>query len=195
MTGPSTDLRARNRRTAIRLTLAVFVMFGFGFALVPLYDVFCYVTGINGKTQSTAASAPGMMADESRSVVIELITNIGPELPWEFHAEQFRITVRPGALTEAVFTVQNRSTSVVAAQAIPSVAPGLAARFLVKTECFCFAKQTLQPGEIRRMPVRFFVDPRLPESVPVMTLSYTFFALPEQVASLYRATEPKEPGL
>lgn len=187
------ELDARNRRTAVRLGLIVVAMFGFGFTLVPLYDVFCYVTGINGKTQRVASAAPIAPIDATRSVVVEFVTNTGSELPWQFRVEQVRMTVHPGALSEAYFTVRNESTNTVTAHAIPSVAPGLAARYLVKTECFCFAQQTLRPGETRRFPVRFFIDPKLPPTVPVVTLSYTFFSSPQQTAGRIRPGEAKEP--
>jgi cytochrome c oxidase assembly protein subunit 11 len=193
MSTRSSELQQRNKRTAIWLSLAVALMFGFGFALVPLYDVFCYLTGINGKTQRTADESTVSLVETDRSVVIEFVTNIGSDLPWRFRAEQVRLTVYPGAMNDAVFTIHNESTSAVAAQAIPSVAPGLAARYLVKTECFCFARQTLQPGETRRLPVRFYVDPKLPRNVPVVTLSYTFFSLPEQIAARDGRSNDAEP--
>lgn len=194
MSTRSRTLARRNRRTALRLALIVILMFGFGFALVPLYDVFCYVTGLNGKTQRTATTTAATLVEADRAVVIEFVTNTGPDLPWRFSADQVRSTVHPGALNDAVFTVHNDSTSAISAQAIPSVAPGLAARYLVKTECFCFARQTLQPGETKSLPVRFFIDPKLPRDVPVVTLSYTFFSIPERIAGRDQPSDVEEPA-
>ena len=172
--------RQNSTRTATRLALAALLMFGFGYALVPLYDVFCEITGINGKTgQLSGNEAEAAPVDLSRRVTVEFDTNINGELPWAFHAIDRKKSVHPGEVAEAVFVVENRSAQPITGQAIPSVAPSKASIFFNKTECFCFVRQRLQPGERREMVVRFVVGAGLPQKVRRMTLSYTFFELPE----------------
>ena len=172
--------RQNSTRTAIRLALAALLMFGFGYALVPLYDVFCELTGINGKTgQLSGNEAEAAPVDFSRRVTVEFDTNINGELPWVFHAMERKKSVHPGEVAEAVFVVENRSDQPISGQAIPSVAPSKASIFFHKTECFCFVQQRLQPGERKEMVVRFVVGAGLPQKVRRMTLSYTFFELSE----------------
>jgi cytochrome c oxidase assembly protein subunit 11 len=169
-------------RTVRRLLLAVVLMFGFGFALVPLYDVFCEVTGINGKSSallgsaaSTGPAAPA--AHQSREVTVEFVANTNGNLPWDFRPTVPRMRVRVGEMARTVYTAHNRAPHSVVGQAIPSVAPGVAARHLHKLECFCFTEQTLAAHERKDMEVRFRVDPQLPDDVSTLTLSYTFFDL------------------
>ena len=167
-------------RTAIKLSAVAVLMFGFGYALVPLYNVFCDITGLNGKTGTIASSeAENLVVDQDRLVTVEFDTNVHGELPWQFKARQYRMTVHPGEISDAVFVVENRSDKPVAGQAIPSVAPGEASLYFNKTECFCFSQQTLGPHEKKEMLVRFVVDSRLPEDISTMTLSYTFFISPD----------------
>jgi cytochrome c oxidase assembly protein subunit 11 len=178
MTGPANTApeRARRiRRSARAMALVTLAMFGFGFALVPLYDVFCEITGLNGKTGRVEASALDGQADLSRTVTVEFVTSVNGALPWEFTAEVTRMTVHPGQLYEANFLARNISSVETAGQAVPSVAPNTAALYFNKTECFCFSRQEFGAGESRRMPVRFIVDRNLPEQVRTITLSYTFF--------------------
>lgn len=157
-------------------------MFGFGYALVPLYDVLCEVTGLNGKTGVISFSeADSMVTDSSRLVTVEFDTNVNHRLPWEFRAEQRRIQVHPGEIYEAIFVARNLSDHSITGQAIPSVAPGKASLYFNKTECFCFSQQTLGPGESKHMPVRFVVDPDMPDKIRTLTLSYTFFPSAEPV--------------
>lgn len=155
-------------------------MFAFGFALVPLYDVFCDITGINGKTNERAVSvieAP----DRSREIVVEFVTTVNQNGAWEFESQAAEMTVHPGQLYEATFFARNLADRDVVGQAVPSVAPGAAAKYFRKTECFCFTPQPFSADEGRDMPVVFVVDPELPSHVDRITLSYTFFAV-EQVA-------------
>jgi len=166
--------------TALKLFAFTIVMFGFGYALVPLYDVFCDITGLNGKTgviSQEKASAVGI--DESRLVTVQFDTNINGELPWAFKSSMSKIQVHPGQITDVIFVVENEADVPVAGQAIPSVAPGQASLHFNKTECFCFTQQTLGPHERREMLVRFVVDPALPKRISTVTLSYTFFMSPE----------------
>lgn len=172
----STDLSAANKRVVKRLAVVVLAMFGFGFALVPLYDVFCDITGINGKTGRIGAEeALSQQVDESRLVTVEFLASVNSDLPWDFRPLVKKVRVHPGAVTEVNYFASNRTGHAVAGQAIPSVAPGVAAKYFNKTECFCFSRQTLQPGESKEMPLRFVVDPQLPEEIRTVSLSYTFF--------------------
>ena len=167
-------------RTEIKLSLFAIAMFGFGYVLVPLYNVFCDITGLNGKTGTiTQAQSEKLVVDKERVVTVEFDTNVNGSLPWSFHASENKLTVHPGELTDAVFVVENDSNKAIVGQAIPSVAPAQASLFFNKTECFCFSKQTLAPGERREMTVRFVVDPKLPEKISTMTLSYTYFMAPD----------------
>ena len=168
--------RARRHGVLVtQLLVTVVLMFGFGYALVPLYDVMCDVFGLNGKTQSTAVSAVPEAVDRSRTVTVEFMTTLNAYMPWEFAAEQPAIELHPGEVRTAYFTVRNLTDHDMVGQAIPSVAPSRAAEYLKKTECFCFSQQLLPAGDTKQMPVRFFVDPRLPSDVTRLTLSYTFF--------------------
>ena len=169
------DIRRRNQRTAGKLVMLTLAMFGFGYALVPLYDVFCDITGLNGKTGRVEAAALDGQADLSREVTIEFITSVNGGFDMEFAAEVLRMRVHPGELYEAHFMARNLSARATVGQAVPSVAPNVAASHFNKTECFCFTRQPFEAGESKRMPVRFIVDRDLPEHVRTITLSYTFF--------------------
>lgn len=165
-----------NRNTVKRLVVVTVAMFGFGFALVPLYDVFCDITGLNGKTgRIEQEQALTTTVDMERVVTVEFITSVNEELPWEFRSVVRKMTVHPGEIGEAVFLVRNRSDADIVGQAVPSVVPGKAARYFNKTECFCFTRQPLKAGESKEMPMRFVVDPQLPKGITTLTLSYTFF--------------------
>ena len=170
------ERKAANRRVAKRLGITAIAMFGFGFAMVPLYDVFCDITGLNGKTgRMETEAALSQKVDEDRLVTVEFVASVNSELPWEFRPMIRRIKVHPGEVTEVNYFARNKTDKLVAGQAIPSLAPGLAAKYFNKTECFCFTRQILQPGESKEMPLRFVVDPQLPEEVRTVSLSYTFF--------------------
>ena len=150
------------------------------FALVvlpPLYDVFCEVTGLGGKTDGTAA--PASLVAESvavdRDVRLEFVTTVNQYAPFEFTAELDSMTIQPGNLHEAFFYARNTSKRKLVAQAIPSVAPAIAAKMFKKLDCFCFDQQVFEPGETKKMPVRFIVDSDLPDYIDTLTLSYTFF--------------------
>ena len=172
----ATDRAAANQKVVKRLGIAAVLMFGFGFALVPLYDVFCDITGLNGKTgRIELEDALSQTVDEDRLVTVEFLGVVHSELPWEFRPMVRRIKVHPGEVTEVNYYAMNKTDNTVAGQAIPSLAPGLAAKYFNKTECFCFTRQSLGPGEGKEMPLRFVVDPALPENVRTVSLSYTFF--------------------
>jgi cytochrome c oxidase assembly protein subunit 11 len=177
------DRAARNRRTAFKLAVATLAMFGFGYALVPLYEVFCDITGLNGKTGVVEAKvAEAVPVDESRWVTVEFTGSVHQGMPWEFRPEQLRMRVRPGETAVAYYTARNRTNETIVGQAVPSVTPGRAGAHFKKIECFCFTQQTLKPGEERRMPVRFMVQPSLARDMRTVTLSYTFFNTDAQSA-------------
>jgi cytochrome c oxidase assembly protein subunit 11 len=166
--------------TTGKLAVFALAMFGFGYALVPLYDVLCDITGLNGKTgEITAESVSELVVDYDRTVTVQFDTNVNSALPWTFKAVDKTLTVHPGEVTEAVFIAVNTSSSAITGQAVPSVAPAQASLFFNKTECFCFTKQTLVAHEQKEMVVRFVVETDLPKKISTLTLSYTFFVAPE----------------
>lgn len=168
--------RQANQRTLRRLGLVALLMFGFGFALVPLYDVFCDITGLNGKTgRVEREQALSAQVDEARLVTVEFLGRANSDLPWEFRPMVHSVKVHPGAVTEVRYFAKNTTGHAIVAQAVPSVAPGQAAKYFNKTECFCFTRQTLEAGEAKELPLRFVVDPALPDDVVRVSLSYTFF--------------------
>ncbi len=165
-----------NNRSMWRLVVAAAAMFGFGFALIPLYDVFCEITGINvltKKDDAAARFARNAQVDASRSVIIEFDTNDRGAL--RFRPVQRSMEVHPGELMTIEYELVNTRSEKTAGQAIPSYAPLVSARYFRKVECFCFEQQTMAPREVRRFPVVFVVDPALPKDVNTITLSYTFF--------------------
>jgi cytochrome c oxidase assembly protein subunit 11 len=166
------EVRRANRALVAKLGVVVAGMFAFGFALVPFYDKICEVTGL--RNIARADEAVNTQVDATRSVRIEFDSNVH-NLPWRFRPLQPVISVHPGEVTQAVFEVVNTTGRPVTGQAIPSYGPRNASRYFKKLDCFCFAKQTLAPGEKREMPVVFVVDPSLPGDIPAITLSYTFF--------------------
>jgi len=172
MSEDAREVRRSNRALGTRLAIVVVAMFGFGFALVPFYEKICEVTGLRNIAQADAPA--NTQVDASRTVRIEFDTNVR-NLPWQFKAKVPVVTVHPGALTQATFEVVNMTDRPVTGQAIPSYGPQYAAQYFRKLDCFCFAKQTLAPGERREMPVVFVVDPAAPRDLTTISLSYTFF--------------------
>ena len=164
----------------IRLVVITCAMFGFGFALVPLYDVFCDLTGINGKTNETAVTYESVQVDTSREITVQFLTRTHTGMPWEFRATEKSITVHPGELATVEFYVRNPARRDIVAQAIPSGSPGTAALYLNKTECFCFNNQPLEAGGEALMPMKFYVDPQIPEETSVFTVQYTLFDVTER---------------
>lgn len=163
------------RKLGLKLAGLAGVMFLFGFALVPLYDVFCRLTGQN--QLGMAESAMNTQVDRTRLVTIEFDTNTN-HMPWTFRPMQNSIKVHPGELAQVEFEVRNEKEHPVSGQAIASYGPSFVAQYFRKIECFCFTRQTLAANETRRMPVVFQVDGKLPTGVNTITLSYTFFELP-----------------
>ena len=178
----------RNIRTlAMLLGAVVLVMFGFGYGLVPLYKVMCRLTGQNDI--GTADKVRNTQVDLSRLVTVEFDTNTH-NLPWQFKAMQGSMKVHPGEMSRAMFEVHNDKNYAVSGQAIASYGPGFVAQYFKKIECFCFTRQTLAAGEMRRMPVVFFVDSALPKEVNTITLSYTFFEIEGAAANPAVAVKP-----
>jgi len=167
-----------NKRVTRNLLFVVVAMFGFGFALVPLYDVFCDITGLNGKTGDQFVSAEPIQIDTSRVIKVEFLANLNAEMPWEFKPLTNVVKVHPGEAARIEYVARNKTDRDIVGQAVPSVTPGLAAAHFQKTECFCFTEQVLKAGEEKIMPVVFMIDPSVDEDVHEVTLSYTFFIKP-----------------
>lgn len=168
----------RNNWMLFRTLLVVSVlMFGFGYVLVPLYDLLCEVTGINQLTQKdgTVTAPVNSQVDTSRTITIEFDGNA--QGPWRFRPTVGSMEVHPGEMAQVVYEVVNTQAHSMDAQAIPSYAPQQSGAFFKKVECFCFNQQTLGPSEAKQMPVVFFIDPGLPKDVKTITLSYTFFEI------------------
>lgn len=176
------------RHQLLRLCGLTAAMFAFGFALVPLYNALCDAVGLNGKVKMEAVAAESMQVDTSRTVTVEFVTTVNGGRPWTFTPDQPRVTLHPGEFRTVTFFMQNTQDHDVVAQAVPQVAPWNAARYLRKSECFCFNNQPFKAGEGKHLPVVFTLDPELPAGVDTLTLSYTFFDVTE-VAK----TESKEP--
>ena len=169
-------------KTVGKLCLMVLGMVGFVIALVPLYDLFCEITGLNGKTGGPytfdeAKAAP----DTSRLIRVNFLTNTNEGMVWKFWPEKGAVRVNPGAANTVSFFVKNTTDKVMVGQAIPSVVPGAAAEVFHKTECFCFEQQVLQPGEEMEMPMRFIVGHELPKNISSINLSYALFDVTDSV--------------
>lgn len=172
----------QHRRLIASLLVVVVGAFGFGYALVPLYDVFCELTGFGGRTNTTAVAVEER-PDYSREIRVEFMTTVNSYAPFEFTAEADSMTVTPGKMYFATFTAKNLTEDHKVAHAVPSVAPVSAAEHFVKIECFCFNSQDFQAGEEKAMPLQFIVNPDLPEYVDTITLGYTFFDTTEIASS------------
>ncbi len=176
-------------RLVRRLLLLVLVMFAFGFALVPLYDVMCKAFGINGKT--AGAYQGTQTVDPQRQVRVQFLATNASGMSWEFHPKSDQISVNPGATQQMLFVAFNPTDHPMTAQAVPSISPSKAAAYFHKTECFCFTQQVLQPGERIEMPVRFIVDRDLPADVRHLTLAYTLFDITSRQPPVAVVQAPK----
>ena len=163
-----------NGSLAMRLILLAVGMFGFGFLLVPLYDAFCDITGLGGRTNETPFVAQENR-DENREIDLEFVTTVNEYAPFVFESRAQAMTVHPGGIYEASFMARNLTGHHMIAQAVPSIAPFEAASFFKKLDCFCFTSQEFAANEERELKVRFIVDTELPDYVDTITLSYTFF--------------------
>lgn len=165
----------KNRSLTVRLLLMAAGSFAFGFALVPLYDVFCEVTGIGSRQSLTEARAATNQApDLARTIVVEFMATV-PAGGWTLEPEAPTLEVHPGQLYEARFRARNLSDQATTGQAVPSISPMRAAQYFVKTECFCFSPQHFAGNEQRELAVRFVVDKALPANIDRLTLSYAFY--------------------
>lgn len=172
----SVERQRSNLRLAIKLGFVALFFVGFGFAMVPIYNVFCEVTGLNGKTNDVAVEVDkNTQIDYSRTVKVEFLSHSMPGVGLSFKPEQFSLRVRPGEISRMNYTITNHSDKVFVGQAIPSVTPAVAAQHFEKLECFCFSQQTFAPHETRTMPVVYVVNPKLDRELGTVTLSYTFF--------------------
>ena len=171
-----TSIAQKNRAVAIRMALFALAMLGLAFASVPLYRAFCQVTGFGGTTQK-AEAAPGAVAGQ---IGVRFDANIDPALPWKFEPVQETVRIHPGARTTIYYEATNYTARSTTGQAIFNVTPEIAGKYFSTIECFCFTEQTLKPGETVKMPVIFFVDPKLRDDpdtkhIDEITLSYTFY--------------------
>jgi cytochrome c oxidase assembly protein subunit 11 len=189
MAGETVATRPSHRKVVVRLLLLVAAAFAFGFALVPLYNVLCQVTGLNGRTKDglgaggiVASKAPSRI-DTSRVVTVEFTGTVMPGLPWEMRPLTHTLDLHPGELHQVSYLVRNVSDKTIVGQAVPSVTPGQAAQHFDKLDCFCFRQQTLAPGEAREMPLTFVVKPEIDKDIRTVTLSYAFFNAPGQSAA------------
>ena len=187
--------RLSNKRSTKKLTgylvLSVVAMFGFGFALVPLYDVMCEALGINGKTNTVSAVQPqGMQPDYSRTVRVEFMSHIKPDMPWQFSPEVRVLEVHPGEVVQTNYIAKNLSGASLVGQAVPSVSPGMGATYFNKMECFCFNQQPLEGHKSAEMGLIFYIEPDIPESIHTLTLSYTLFNITNEVGAAANKSEP-----
>ena len=186
--------RVGNRSMMTKLTIVAVMMFGFGFAMVPLYKAICEATGINQLTrrdESAAQFARNTQVDASRTITVEFDAN--SQGPWQFKPRTGSLQVHPGELVTVVYELRNTTGRDTAGQAIPSYAPQLSAQYFRKVECFCFQQQTLAAQEMREFPVVFVIDPKLPADVNTITLSYTFFEIAGPTAPAAAGAAPAAP--
>jgi cytochrome c oxidase assembly protein subunit 11 len=177
--------QSANRKLTLRLLAGVVAMFGFGFALVPLYDIMCDALGINGKTNSESVMQPqGMHPDTSRVIRVEFMAHLNQGIPWQFTPKVTEMDVHPGQVIQTAYVANNHADSAMVAQAVPSVSPGLGASYFNKIECFCFNQQPLDASSSAEMPLIFYIEPDIPEEIHTLTLSYTLYDITETSAKV-----------
>lgn len=173
-------LESIHRRLTYKLILIVVSMFGFGFMLVPLYEVLCDITGLNGKTGRASAAETVQGPDLSREIVVKFVASVNESAPWVFTPNDKELKVHPGGIYTTSYYAKNKTGHLLIGQATPSVSPREAAIYFKKTECFCFTRQLFEPDEVRDMPVQFVIDRDVPSHVNTVVLSYTFFDITQQ---------------
>ncbi len=163
------------KKTATKLILISIGMFAFAFALVPIYDVICDITGLNGKTGTIEQAEADKIALDNRTIQVQFVTTLNQSMPIEFEPQQSSMSIKPGQVTTINYRVKNLTSTDINAQAIPSVTPALAASHFNKIECFCFENQILKANEEKVFTMRFIVNPKIPTNIKTITLAYTFF--------------------
>ncbi len=186
-------------KVAGKMVLLAAAMFGFGYLMVPLYEVICEVTGLNGKTGRISVAESEARLEQAlttnggeaieREITVEFVGIVSAGGNWEFKPNQHQMKVTPGQQYVTSYFARNLSTQPVVGQASPSVSPSAAAKYFNKTECFCFTRQEFEANGGRDMPVTFVIDPKIPINVDRVTLSYTFFKSADQTLSLSMAPE------
>lgn len=170
----STELERKNRKTVGVLLALVFLMFLFAAALIPLYDILCEITGINGKTKKELSSLT-YKVDSSRTITLEFVTTVSARAGLAFKADQYEIKTHPGEKVTARFTATNKTKKRITAKASPSFTPGIAAGYVKNIECFCFSNQIFEPGETKHLEVQLVVDPNLAIDFKRITFGLTFY--------------------
>ena len=198
-------MSAHNRRGLIKMICVALGAFAFTFTLIPLYRIACEkVFGVRLERTAVATDTIKAAPKTARTITVQFDGGVNSKLPWAFEPNQLTMQVRPGEQYETTYFARNTSQRAIVGSAVPSVAPARASGYFSKTECFCFTAQTLAAGEARDMPVRFIVDPSLPDDVHTITLSYTFFKndaltaqldIPKAVASqtILKSVRPASP--
>jgi cytochrome c oxidase assembly protein subunit 11 len=179
---PQDPRKKANRSLIVGLVLMTAGSFAFGWALIPLYDVFCRVTGVGNAEAKAGRSSAHEAIDPKREITLEFLADPASVGSFDFRPKIASMRIHPGKLYDAEFYAKNLTTAASVAQAVPSISPGVAAKYFHKTECFCFSPQRFAVGEARDMPVRFIVDPGLPSTVDKITLAYTFFDTTQSAA-------------
>ena|SRR3990167_8562592 len=182
----------QHTKIVVSLTGLVLLMFAFAFALVPLYNSLCKTLGINGKlikpsTANATVNGDSRVIDHQRLITVEFVATQASNLPWSFYPKIKKITIHPGEIAKLAFYAENQSDHNMTVQAIPSVTPGIAAKYIKKTECFCFTQQNLNAHEAMNMPLLFNLDIDLPSNINTITLAYTLF----DVTNHYAQTESR----
>ncbi|MDC9729298.1 MAG: cytochrome c oxidase assembly protein [Methyloprofundus sp.] len=170
----SSDLEEKNKKTVRGLLVLVFLMFLFAAALIPLYDILCEITGINGKTKKDLSSL-SYEIDSNRKVTLEFVTTVGARTRLAFKADQFEIKAHPGEKITARFTARNLTNKHITAKASPSFTPGVTAGYVKNIECFCFSNQVFKPGETKHLEVQLVVSPSLAIDYKQITFGLTFY--------------------
>lgn len=173
----------RHGRLLVWLVIIVLGMFAFAFALVPIYNSLCKTLGINGKTNAAPIAYDAKKASiaKDRDITVQFVATNNSGVPWAFYPKVSKLHVHPGEMAKLAFYAENQTEHKMVVQAIPSVTPGIAAKYLKKTECFCFTQQTLNGHEAMEMPLLFHLDVDLPENVKTITLAYTLFDVTSRV--------------
>jgi cytochrome c oxidase assembly protein subunit 11 len=172
--GQTDDNRPSHVKLVGKLVLVAVGMFGFGFAMWPIYNVFCDLTGLGGRGVKVAEGSVAVEKSD-RQIKIRFDATVNSSLPWVFQPQEKSDTIFLGEMSETLYLAMNTTDQAITGHAIYNVTPPEASLYFVKTECFCFTQQLLQANESREMPVYYFVQPDLPEHIKEITLSYTFF--------------------